>query len=74
MCSAAKTVHGKDTRVVRKKHRLIAMKIRLCAALLGVRGGAMLVVKGFEVLRRGSFEHPLELVAQYFLSQLIEIH
>ena len=34
--SAAKTVHGKDTRVAREKHRLIAIKIRLCAALLGL--------------------------------------
>jgi len=34
-CSAAKTVHGKDTRAVREKHRLTAMKIQLCAALLG---------------------------------------
>ena len=36
ICSAAKTVHGKDTRVAREKHRLIAMKLRLCAALLDV--------------------------------------
>ena len=36
ICSAAKTVHGKDTRAAREKHRLIAMKIRLCAALLGL--------------------------------------
>ena len=36
ICSAAKTIHGKDTRVAREKHRLIAMKIRLCAALLGL--------------------------------------
>ena len=74
ICSAAKTVHGKDTRVVREKHRLIAMKIWLCAALLGVPWRSDAGSKGFEVLCRGSFEHPLELVAQYFLSQLIEIH
>ncbi|MFN0005679.1 MAG: HGGxSTG domain-containing protein [Burkholderiaceae bacterium] len=36
ICFAAKTVHGKDTRAVRKKHRRTAMKIRLCAALLGL--------------------------------------
>ena len=36
ICSAVKTVNGKDTRVAREKHRLIAMKIRLCADLLGV--------------------------------------
>ena len=36
ICSAAKTIHGKDTRVAREKHRLIAMNIRLCADLLGV--------------------------------------
>ena len=36
ICSAAKTVHGKGTWVAREKHRLIAMKIRLCATLFGV--------------------------------------
>jgi len=36
ICSAAKTVHGKDTRAAREKHRLTAIKIRLCAVLLGV--------------------------------------
>ena len=28
----------------------------------------MLVVKGFEILCRGSFEHTLELVAQHFMN------
>jgi len=36
ICADAKTVHGKDTRAAREKHRLIALKIRLCASLLGL--------------------------------------
>jgi len=35
-CAEAKTVHGKDTRAAREKHRLIALKVRLCANLLGL--------------------------------------
>ena len=33
----------------------------------------MLGLKGFEILCRGSFDYPLELVAQHLMGQLIEI-
>jgi len=36
ICAAAKTVHGKDSRIGREVARLQAMKIRLYAELLGV--------------------------------------
>jgi len=36
ICAAAKTVHGKDSRIDREVARLQAMRIRLYAELLGV--------------------------------------
>ena len=36
ICSAVKTIHGKETRAQRERHRITARKIRLCAHLLGV--------------------------------------
>jgi hypothetical protein len=36
ICADAKTFHGKESRAAREKHRLIALKIRLCASLLGL--------------------------------------
>jgi hypothetical protein len=36
ICAAAKTVHGKDSRIGREVARLQAMRIRLYAELLGV--------------------------------------
>ena len=36
ICAAAKTVHGKDTRLDRQVHRLAMMRLRLYAQILGV--------------------------------------